>query len=634
MTKGSGGGGASRFSSRRTALFLYVVLVGLPAVVFGSLLFRQLNRDQERLLAELPAECEDAANRLGESMAGRVIELVATEASRPFWEYRERFYKDDLGPLTLVPSPLIEEELPEGIVGWYSFTVGDTSGMPDISVLRGSSAMRGPDPIARRIQDLVRDEIAAPLLETSILPDDELRRAQQEEGYATSQRPLVRTVVLNLSSGSIDECRAALEAHPRLQSRDREDGRDRHAVWVQSMLLRVIPRKEGQKYPSIIGYRNVSIPKVEDLERLPSCIDSVEHTVHLVQGFIVDSAWMFETLPSDVAERVLSLSPQLVLADETIPPTADVTVADVRFFERLIGVRDLSDAPDIVLRVKTDASSLRRDSRVQNSWFGGMAFILTISMAIGIRLLLSSIRASRIEAERTRNFVASVTHELRTPIAAVKLYGEMLHDGWVQGEEKRMEYLARIVHESDRLDGLVDRVLLRRKLFDRNHNPVAGDLNEEIHQQQEGLEMVAGRSVGDLAFDLSAGLPHVLLLPDGVHVIVQNLVENARKYAPVSVGTDGTAGEPILVRTRMSQKGNVLLEVLDRGPGIPESDRSRIFEAFLRLGDESTRTTKGTGLGLHLVALQARAMKGKVRALPREGGGTVFQVRLKRAARA
>ncbi|QDV06475.1 Alkaline phosphatase synthesis sensor protein PhoR [Planctomycetes bacterium Poly30] len=624
---------ARRFSSRRTALFLYVVLVGLPAVVFGALLFRQLTRDQQRLLAELPAECEDAAERLGESVAVRVLALLDGEAGRPFWEYRSWYYRNDLGPLQLSPSPLISGDPPPGIVGWFSFSVGARSGMPEIEVLRGD-ALPGPDPIAQRIRDLVAEVVAAPLIRDSIVAEDELLRAQQEEGYSVLEYPFVRTVVLNLSTGTLDECKAALRDRPGLASEEKEDGRDHHAIYVQPMLLRVIPR-EDQKYPSIIASRNIAIPKLEDQTQLPSCIDALERTVHLVQGFVIDSEWMFETMPTDVAERVLSLSPELVLADQEIPPNPDVTVAEVKVFERLSYVGHLSsDWPPDILRIKTDASSLRRDFRVQNSWFGGMAFILTISMMIGIRLLLSSIRASRIEAERTRNFVASVTHELRTPIAAVKLYGEMLHDGWVQGEEKRNEYLARIVSESDRLDGLVDRVLLRRKLFDQNHHPVPGDLNEEIRQQQEDLEMVGGRSIGDIRFDLSPGLPHVLVLQDGIHVIVQNLVENARKYAPVSVGAEGPAGEPILVRTRMSEKGHVLLEVLDRGPGIPEKDRTRVFEAFLRLGDESTRSTKGTGLGLHLVALQARAMRGKVRALPREGGGTVFQVQLKRATRA
>ena len=141
------------------------------------------------------------------------------------------------------------------------------------------------------------------------------------------------------------------------------------------------------------------------------------------------------------------------------------------------------------------------------------------------------------------------------------------------------------------------------------------------------LEILGGRAVKDVTFDLAEGLPKVLLLPDGVHVVLQNLVENARKYAAVELGEDGEPlGEPIMVRTRLSRNRRVLLEVLDRGPGIPESDRSRVFEAFLRLGDEHTRSTKGTGLGLHLVSLQAGAMRARVRALPREGGGTVFQV--------
>ncbi len=632
MSSSSGEGGSRRFSSRRTALFLYVVLVGLPAVVFGALLFRQLMQDQERSLAEQPAAaCEDAASRLGEQAAARVRDLLKSETARKFWEYRDSYYKDELGPIQAFPSPLKADALPDGIAGWFSFRVGETSGLPDIQVFRGNHGTPNSDPIANHIRSLVRAEVAGPMLANSIVADDELRRAQDEEGYADRRRPLVRTVVLNLSTGTTKECEAALEPYDALHSRDREDGRDGHDVYAQPIKLRVVHRPD-QDYPSILGIRNISVPSIEDWPSLPSCINAVERTIHIVQGFVVDTRWLFEVMPLDVAKHVLSSDLELVLPNMHVPEDRDITVARVQFFERLSNELDLSSTTPLQeLRVRTDARSLRREFRVQNAWFGGMAFILTISMVIGIRLLLSSIRASRIETERTRNFVASVTHELRTPIAAVKLYGEMLRDGWVQGEEKRAEYLTRIVHESDRLDGLVDRVLLRRKLFDRNHNPQPGDLNEEILQQQEDLEMVGGRPAGDLSFDLSPGLPHVLVLPEGIHVIVQNLVENARKYAPVSAQPDGPPGEPILVRTRMSQKGNVLLEILDRGPGIPEKDRSRIFEAFLRLGEESTRTTKGTGLGLHLVALQTRAMRGKVRALPRSGGGTVFQVQLKRA---
>jgi len=69
-----------------------------------------------------------------------------------------------------------------------------------------------------------------------------------------------------------------------------------------------------------------------------------------------------------------------------------------------------------------------------------------------------------------------------------------------------------------------------------------------------------------------------------------------------------------------------VLEVRDRGPGIPASERSRIFDAFYRVGNERTRTTKGTGLGLHLAALHCEVMGAKIQALDREGGGTVFRV--------
>jgi two-component system sensor histidine kinase CiaH len=114
-----------------------------------------------------------------------------------------------------------------------------------------------------------------------------------------------------------------------------------------------------------------------------------------------------------------------------------------------------------------------------------------------------------------------------------------------------------------------------------------------------------------------------MLIPEGVRSIVSNLVENARKYAPVTAAA--LAPEPIVVKTHVLAD-NVVLDVMDRGPGIPHAERTKIFDAFYRVGNERTRTARGTGLGLHLVALQSAAMGARVAVLDRKGGGSLFRI--------
>jgi len=153
-----------------------------------------------------------------------------------------------------------------------------------------------------------------------------------------------------------------------------------------------------------------------------------------------------------------------------------------------------------------------------------------------------------------------------------------------------------------------------------------GDLSAQVLALESSLLALGPEGVADLRFEIPQDVPPVMLTNEGVRSIVTNLVENARKYAPVSAGA-----EPIVVRVahdKAREKDWATLEVLDRGPGIPVQERERIFEAFYRLGSEQQRRTKGTGLGLHLVALHARAMGGSVQVLAREGGGARFVVRL------
>jgi signal transduction histidine kinase len=105
---------------------------------------------------------------------------------------------------------------------------------------------------------------------------------------------------------------------------------------------------------------------------------------------------------------------------------------------------------------------------------------------------------------------------------------------------------------------------------------------------------------------------------------LENLIDNARKYAKSS------ESDPLEVRVGASD-GIPVLEVSDRGPGVPQEERERLFDAFYRSGDEERRSAKGIGLGLHLAALHANAMGAELEVLDRPGGGAVFSVRFRRA---
>ena len=107
--------------------------------------------------------------------------------------------------------------------------------------------------------------------------------------------------------------------------------------------------------------------------------------------------------------------------------------------------------------------------------------------------------------------------------------------------------------------------------------------------------------------------------------ILENLVENSRKYARSS------PEEPVEVNLT-EEDGLPHLAVSDRGPGVPEEERVRIFDAFYRSGNEERRSAKGIGLGLHLAALHANAMGAELEVLGRSGGGAVFSVQFRRAS--
>jgi signal transduction histidine kinase len=151
--------------------------------------------------------------------------------------------------------------------------------------------------------------------------------------------------------------------------------------------------------------------------------------------------------------------------------------------------------------------------------------------------------------------------------------------------------------------------------------PIPTHLAELVEQISASLS----EGHDDLVLALDPNTPRALTDPEGVRSILENLVDNARKYAK------STAESPIEVRVRTTDS-RPTLEVSDRGPGVPAADRERIFDAFYRSGDEDRRSAKGIGLGLHLAALHANAMGARIQISDRPGGGAVFTVRFQAAA--
>jgi two-component system sensor histidine kinase SenX3 len=226
--------------------------------------------------------------------------------------------------------------------------------------------------------------------------------------------------------------------------------------------------------------------------------------------------------------------------------------------------------------------------------------------------------AVRLEATR-RDFVANVSHELKTPVGAMALLAEAVLDAADDPESVR-RFTGKIFHEATRLGTLVTELIALSRLQGAERLP---DMNavevDAVVRDALGRAKLAQESTGiDIATDLDAGL-----LVEGDRTLLvtalANLLENAVAYSP--------PGSPVSVSRR--QVGTfVEIAVTDRGIGIPEDEQQRVFERFYRLDKARSRATGGTGLGLAIVKHVAANHGGEVKLWSRPGTGSTFTLRI------
>ena len=214
--------------------------------------------------------------------------------------------------------------------------------------------------------------------------------------------------------------------------------------------------------------------------------------------------------------------------------------------------------------------------------------------------------ADRIErlVNAQRTALAGVSHELRSPLARMRMAVELLRDG------DRPELRERLSHDIAELDELIGELLLASRL-DSLDQP---ERTEEV----DLLALLAEEAARTFA-EVSGKPVSIHGDPRMLRRLIRNLLENARRHAD---------GSPVEASVTPLNEGGARLQVADRGPGVPESERERIFEPFYRPVGIRKASDGGVGLGLALVRQIARHHGGDARCLPREGGGTCFEVDL------
>lgn len=319
-------------------------------------------------------------------------------------------------------------------------------------------------------------------------------------------------------------------------------------------------------------------------------------TARGVEGFVVDNASLVDTLK----ERVLSARGLSEVVDVTaLGSRADSSASPP-------GLSHQFAAP--FSSVRADLALAPLDIPFSEQLLIPLTLALGLLIVVGLWALYRVVRTQLEFAQRQSNFVAAVSHELKTPLTAIRMHGEMLQEGLVEDRSKEEESFRTITSQAERLSRLIGNILLLSKIErSAKPEPTRGDLVKLVESTTTALLPHVEKSGFSLQLDIPSSVPEVLLDPDSVEQILFNLVDNALKYAK-------EAGDKRLTLSIEVVDRAISLSVRDRGPGIPESEHKKIFNAFYRLENELTRKNQGTGLGLALVSDLASQMGASVHA--------------------
>lgn len=244
----------------------------------------------------------------------------------------------------------------------------------------------------------------------------------------------------------------------------------------------------------------------------------------------------------------------------------------------------------------------------------GLTFLILI-VIIAVYVYRTVRNLIRLQ-QREQNFMMAVTHELKTPIAVAKLNLEMLRKHQLS-EEQQIRLINMALQETNRLDDLASNILVSAQIdAGKNHN---------LHKEELNFSSLTENVANEFRLKFPERTININIEPDLVipgdpvrlEMLINNLIGNAIKYTSKEVPVDCRL---------YSENKRIVLEIADTGNGIPDEEKPHIFKKFYRIGNENTRSAKGTGLGLYLCARIAKLHNGKIEVMDNQPEGSVFRV--------
>ncbi len=289
---------------------------------------------------------------------------------------------------------------------------------------------------------------------------------------------------------------------------------------------------------------------------------------------------------------------------------------EISVLEQKVLLANAMPQPASISSVDLEKQNALLKEKLHKQWtmIFGEGSVFLILLMLGILRTRNSFKKEVALSTQQKNFLLSVTHELKSPLASIRLQLETIQKRELP-KEKQQEMLIDAIEDTDRLNALVENILVASRIDNHSYsfNSENGNLSDEVSALTEKAAHGFARHhkiEKEIAENINVSFDKI-----GFHSVFINLLENAVKYSK-----QGSVVRVILKK----ENGVINLSVIDQGPGISEIEREKVFGRFYRVGNEETRTTKGTGLGLYIVRSLVETHGWTIRITDNMGGGSKF----------